>query len=134
MNRLAVSPLLRLALRLDAVASLASGLLSCLFAQTLAAWLGAAPDRVLAVGVFMIAYGAAVGWLGLQSRLAPGAVWLVVVGNTIWVLASVTLAFSGWIAPNALGLALLLSQAAAVALFAELQYLGLRASTAANPA
>lgn len=134
MHRLCVSPLLRLALRLDAVASGLSGVLSCLFPVALAAWLGITPDRMVAVGAFMAAYGAAVGWLGLQSRIASMWVWLVVAGNTVWVVASVALPVSGWIAPTALDLGILLGQAAAVASFAGLQALGLRNSPAASPA
>ncbi len=134
MNALTVSPLLRFALRLDALGSASAGVLASLLASPLATTLGVDPQRVLAVGVFMLGYGALVGWLGLHSRLPLAWVWSVVIGNSLWVLASVALVFSDWIAPTAVGLALVLTQAAAVAVFAELQYLGLRRSLVQTPA
>jgi hypothetical protein len=47
----------------------------------------------------------------------------------LWVAGSVLLLVSGRFEPNALGFAFVLGQAAAVAVFAEMQYVGLRKST-----
>lgn len=46
--------------------------------------------------------------------------------NVLWVVASFGLLVSGAISPNLLGIAFVSAQAVAVALFAELQYVGLR--------
>lgn len=129
MSHITPSPLLRFALRLDAAASAAVGLLTCLLARPLDEVIGAPPAWVLGIGLFMLGYGVVIGWLSARPTLARGAVWFIVIGNTLWALESVLLTFSGWIAPGTLGIALLLTQAAVVALFAELQYLGLRRST-----
>lgn len=130
MSTLTLSPLLRFALRLDAVASAGVGALTCLGLQPLHALLGAPPAWVLAAGLFMLAYGLAIGWLSTRQRLDTRLLWVVIVGNLAWAVDSVLLAASGWISPQTLGLALLLGQAVAVAVFAELQYLGLRQSRA----
>ncbi|MEQ8429381.1 MAG: hypothetical protein RLN94_08930 [Roseovarius sp.] len=72
------------------------------------------------------AYMAAVAlWL---PGNAP-AVMLVILGNVLWVVASLAL-LAGVVAPNALGVAFLLGQAAFVAVMARLEQLALRA---ANP-
>jgi hypothetical protein len=55
----------------------------------------------------------------------PG-VWLVIIGNVLWVVASLWLMVSGWITPNALGYVFITAQALAVALLAALEYLALR--------
>jgi hypothetical protein len=50
----------------------------------------------------------------------------VIATNAAWVLASILLLVSGWIEPTVLGYAFVIAQALVVALFAEVQYLGLR--------
>lgn len=130
MSSLSLSPMLRFALRLDAVASAAVGAITCLGVQSVPALLGAPSPYVLGAGLFMLAYGAAIGWLSTRERIDSRLVWAVIIGNLVWALDSVLLAGSGWISPQTLGLVLLLGQAFAVAVFAELQYLGLRQSRA----
>lgn len=130
MYTLTVSPLLRLALRLDGVISFAAGLATSIRYASLEGVLGAPAGVILAVGVFMLAYGAAICWLSARTRIDQRLVWIVVIGNLIWAIDSVLLAGSDWIAPTALGIALILGQAALVAGFSALQYLGLRQSRA----
>lgn len=80
------------------------------------------------VGLFLIAYAAFVGWLGARAAMMKPLVLLVIVGNTAWTLGSIALLFSGAVAPNALGMAMVVAQAIATGVFAELQYIGLRKS------
>jgi hypothetical protein len=82
--------------------------------------------------VFLVAYAAALWYIGSRPQVSRPAVWVVVVGNLGWVAASVVAAAAGWWSPTALGTVVLLAQAAAVALFAELQFTGLRRAGAAN--
>ncbi len=128
MSNVHVSPLLRLALRLDAAASLGAGALTCLLHTPLQAVIGASGGRILAAGLFMLAYGAVLAWLGTRQRIARRGVWLVIGGNFAWVLASVAVAFSSLVAPTTLGLVLLLGQAGVVLVLAEMQFFGLRRS------
>lgn len=129
MNRIEPSPLLRFAIRLDAVASGAVGSLLCVAAPTAAAQLGAPTPAVIAIGVFCLGYALLLGALAQRPRLPLALPWTLVIGNALWALASVLLHYSDAIAPTPLASALLLAQAALVFGFAELQWLGLRRST-----
>lgn len=128
MNPIRMLPLLRLALRLDGAVSGLAGIACLLLAGWLAGVLGAPDAAVLAVGAFLMIYGASL--LVLASLDAPPRLllWGIVGGNALWVLGSVALALSDWISPGTLGLVLLLGQAMIVFGFTELQYLGLRRS------
>ena len=68
-------------------------------------------------------------FMGICSRatLVPGwAATLVVLGNLLWVAASILLPVAGLIAPNPLGWAFLIGQAAVVAILAKLEFDALR--------
>ena len=75
-------------------------------------------------------YGVTIGWVSTRNRIDTRLLWVVIIGNLVWAIDTALLGVSGWISPQTLGLVLLLAQALAVAVFAELQYLGLRQSRA----
>ena len=119
-------PLIQRALWLDGLVSLLAGL-ACLPASAwLAAQFGIGSGPVLALAVFMAGYGALMLWLAPRSGNGQRWPWGIVIGNGLWVVASVALALSSWITPTAVGLALLLGQAAIVLGLTELQYFGQR--------
>ena len=60
--------------------------------------------------------------------------WVVLMVNIDWGLASFALMATDWIAPSALGYALLGLQAMTVLAFAEMQWLGLKRSRTVIPA
>ena len=122
------APLLRFALRLDGVASIGVGLVVCLGLSATAHALGAPPALMLGTGLFCVAYGAVAFWLGSRPYLRSAPIRAIAIGNGLWAAGSIWLGFSGWLVPTEVGLALLLAQAAAVGLFALLQFLGLRQS------
>jgi hypothetical protein len=117
---------LRQAVRLDAAASGAMGVLLAAGGALLDDLLGIPAAVLVPVGGFLVAYAAALWALGSRPRLSRPAVWAVVAGNLCWVAASVVAAAAGWWSPTAAGVAFVLLQAAAVAVFAELQVSGLR--------
>jgi len=80
------------------------------------------------VGLFLIVYAAFVGWLGTRQNMMKALVLIVITGNAAWTLGSIALLFSGAVAPNALGMAMVVAQAIATGVFAELQFIGLRRS------
>lgn len=121
MRRITPAPLLRLACLLDGAGSFLAGVLALAGSSRGAQWLGMPTSVVLALGAFMAGYGAFVGWLGGRERLARVLVLSIAVGNAGWVLGSLTLLVGPWIAPDATGVAIILAQAAAVALFSVLQ-------------
>ena len=79
-------------------------------------------------GLFLIAYAIFVGWLGMRPSMPRALVMIVVAGNAAWTLASIALLFSGAVSPNLLGEIVVVMQAIATGVFAELQYIGLRKS------
>jgi hypothetical protein len=65
-------------------------------------------------------------YVGTRETIARPAVQAIIVLNVLWVAGSALLLLSGFVAPTALGSAFVIAQAAAVAVFAELQFIGLR--------
>ena len=125
------SQLLRRALIADAVFSGVSALTMLLDAGALASFLNLPEALLRETGLFLIAYTALVGWLGSRSSVPKPLVMLVIVGNAAWTLASIALLFSGAVAPNVLGTIVVVAQAIATGVFAELQYVGMRRSEGA---
>ena len=122
---------LRRILLADGAVSGATGLLMALGASFLSSLLNLPEALLRNVGLFLILYGALVGYLGMQTRPATPAVWTVIAANSLWVLDSILILVLGWVQPSALGYGFIIFQALVVALFAELQYLGLRRITLA---
>jgi hypothetical protein len=87
------------------------------------------PDALLReTGLFLIAYTALVGWLASRAAVPKPLVLLVVVGNAAWTVGSIALLLSGAVSPNLAGVLMVVAQAIATGVFAELQYVGLRKS------
>jgi hypothetical protein len=120
------STFLRRAILLDAAASGATALLLIAGAGLLEGLLGLPAALMRGAGLVLVPYVAYVAWLGTRERVSSGAVWAVIACNALWAAASVLLLLGGWVALTALGIAFVIAQAAAVALFGELQYMGLR--------
>ena len=122
------SQLLRRALLADAIFSGVSAVGLTLGAGVLAPFLSLPEALLRESGLFLIAYTALVGWLGTRQSVPRALVLLVVAGNAMWTLASIALLFSGAVNPNLLGEIVVVAQAIATGVFAELQYIGLRRS------
>ena len=90
--------------------------------------LGTPTALLVPVGLFLVAFAAFVWVVGTRNRINSTAAWAVLASNALWVLASVVLLVAGWFPLTTLGVAFVLVQAAVVALFADLQFLGLRRS------
>ncbi len=117
---------LRRALLLDAAASGGMGILLLVAAGALERVFGLPVNLVRAVGVFLVPFAALLLWVATRRHALPGITRLIVVGNVLWVVASVLLLVSGLVKPTLLGEIFVLGQAAAVMLFAYLEYRGLR--------
>ena len=122
------SQFLRRALLADAIFSGISAVVMTLDAGTLASFLNLPEALLRETGLFLIAYAALVGWLGARPSVPKALVMIVVIGNAAWTLASIALLFSGAVSPNLLGEIVVVAQAIATGVFAELQYIGLRKS------
>ena len=128
------SLLLRRAIQIDAVVSGAMALLLTFAAGMLAPLLQLPEALLLESGLFLIAYVALIGWVGLRATMPRLLVLAIIVGNAAWTLGSIGLLFSGAVSPNLLGQLFVAAQAIAVGVFAELQFIGLRRSSATQVA
>ena len=126
------SRLLPVALKLDAVASGALGILSLAAGPLLRDLLGAPLALLWPAGLFLVVYAAAIWTIASRPGISRSAAASVVALNLLWVVVSIMAVAAGWLSLTALGTAFVLVQAAAVALFAELQVLGLRRSRPAT--
>ncbi|WP_188188178.1 hypothetical protein [Nonomuraea sp. SYSU D8015] len=117
---------LRLALAADAVVTGGNGLVYLAFAGPVGDLLG--PDAALlrGIGVFLLAYGAAVGLLASRRTISPAATKAVIALNIIWTLGSVATVVTGVLDYTTIGAIWAIAQALVVAGFAELQIMGLR--------
>ncbi|MEH2561151.1 hypothetical protein [Bradyrhizobium sp. AZCC 2289] len=122
------SRFLRRALLADAIFSGVSAVGLTLGADTFASLLNLPQALLQETGLFLIAYTILVGWLGTRPSVPKALVMLVVAGNAAWTLTSIALLFSGAVSPNLLGEIVVVAQAIATGVFAELQYIGLRRS------
>ncbi len=121
------SSFLRIVLWADAIVSFATGLLQ-VAANAPLADLTRLPAGLLGwTGEFYLVYGLFVGWLASRKSPPGMAVWLVVIGNAAWALATLVVLYGGSLAPTALGQAFVLVQALAVGALAGLQFMALRA-------
>lgn len=124
------SGLLRLALKLDAVATGALAVLGLAAAPLLDSMLGTPSSLLLPVGLFLLVFAAAVWLIGTRPQVSRVAAWSVVALNLLWVVGSVAAVVAGWLPLTTLGTAFVLVQAVAVLVFADLQILGLRRARA----
>jgi hypothetical protein len=122
---------LRRALQADAIVTGAVALLQTFGAGLLSPMLNLPQALLLETGLFLIAYTALVGWLGTRQAIPKTLVAIVIAGNAAWALGSIALMFSGAVAPNLLGYALIAAHAITTGAFGELQYIGLRKSSGA---
>jgi hypothetical protein len=132
MGLLRTSAFLRLVLYADAATCLAAGLLMVLGAGALEQSLGLPAVLSRYAGVSLFPFAAFLIYLSRRENLSPPAIWTVIVLNAIWTIGSFLLLLTGWIAPNDLGNAFIAVQALGVAVFACLEYVGLRKSQAAT--
>jgi hypothetical protein len=116
--------LLRTVLKLDAAASGAMGVLLAAGAGLLSGPLGSSVPVLVGVGLFLIAFAAAVWVVATRPTISRPAVWTLIVLNLVWVVESIVFATGD--APTGLGTVLVVAQAAAVVLFADLEFVGLR--------
>ena len=130
MTSIRASSLLRRVLIVDALTSGAMGLAMIAFAGLFADLLQLPLDLISEAGIVLLPFAAFVGFVASRREPARLAVWTIIALNVVWVVDSIVLLFTGWVAPNALGHAFVIAQAAVVLVFADFEYMGLKRSTA----
>ncbi|MFG3685556.1 hypothetical protein [Micromonospora sp. NPDC047740] len=118
--------LLRFALKQDALGSGANGVVYVVVAAIFGELFGLPAALLYPIGVFLVAWAAALFFLAARPTVSRAAVGVVMAVNVVWVVASVELLVAGWFPLTGLGIALVIVQAVAVAGFTVLQFAGLR--------
>lgn len=126
MSSIPNTPFLRNALLVDAAATGATAALMIVGAGWLDGLLGLPVALMREAGLILVPFVAFVARIGTRTQVSRGAVSAIIAVNVLWVVASICLLISSWVAPTLLGYAFVIAQAAAVGLFAELQYIGLK--------
>lgn len=112
---------LRSVLLVDAVVSGAVGVLFLLGAGVLDGALDIPEAFLRGVGIALLPWCALLFLVARRAVISRAAVRFVIAVNLAWVAASILLPFTGWVEPNALGVAFILVQALAVCVFGLLQ-------------
>jgi hypothetical protein len=120
------STFLRTVIALDAAACGVMGVAFAFDAGWLAAPLGLEPSLMQPVGLFLLPYAGLLAWLATRPALPRAGVWALVGFNVLWAVESIALLALGWAQPTTLGLAVVVGQAVAALIVADLQYLVLR--------
>jgi hypothetical protein len=120
---------LRRVLLADAAVSAASGVLQVLLAGLLESVLRIPAHVLLYSGLALIPYGAFVAYIATRRQAPLAAVWVVIACNILWAADCVLALWLGWIQPSPIGNGFVLFQAAAVVMFADLEYMGVRRMT-----
>lgn len=118
--------LLRLVLKLDAVASGALGALSVAASPVMDDLLSTPLALLVSVGAFLVIWAAALWVLASRPQISRTAVCSVIGLNLLYAAGAIVVAMAGWFPLSALGTAFVLTQAAAVALAAAAQFYALR--------
>lgn len=124
--QISVSPFLRNVLLLDALVSGAAAIILLGGAHMLSPLLEIPQSLLFWSGAALVPFVLMVLAVSRRQAVSRGMLLEIIAVNAAWVIASFGLLVSGFIAPNLLGIAFVSAQAIAVALFAELQYVGLR--------
>lgn len=120
-------PSLRWLLWADAVTCTAAALLMTVGASPLADATDLPVNLLRVAGLILLPYVAFLAMIATRQRIPTVGAAFVVGANLAWVAGSLVVLLVGHIAPNSVGIAFVLAQAAAVLLLAELQFMRLRA-------
>ncbi|MBM2292891.1 hypothetical protein JQX09_17175 [Sulfitobacter pseudonitzschiae] len=109
-------------LKLDAATCAAMGALLALVSAPVSALTQISAPLLFWAGLVLFPVAGFMFACAQARRVPMWATGLVVVGNGLWVLASLALPLAGLIAPNALGWLFLVGQAVVVLVFAALEW------------
>jgi hypothetical protein len=122
--------MLRRFLALDALVTGVNGLAYVAASGPLGRFLGVDATVLGELGVFLVLFGAGVGFLAYRRQPPQLPVKLVVDANLLWAVLSIA-ALALWLEPTTAGAVWIPLQALTVAGFAVLQWSALRAATTA---
>ena len=97
-----------------------------LLTASLAEWLGLPPGLLVVSGVLLLGCAALATRIARAHTMPRGSLWVLIVANFGWALASLALLLGNAVAPTFLGQAYLVVHVVSVAVIAELQWMGVR--------
>ncbi len=119
---------LRNILKIDAALSAVTAVTLLAGTHILAPVLGLETAFLRGAGLLLLPFILLVMLTARSDRPDETAVRLVVACNLAWSIVSIALLFSTWIEPSSFGIVFIVVQAVIVAVFAEVQIIGLRKS------
>lgn len=122
------SKLLKTALTADAVVSGTVAALQLAAPEALSRLLVLPRPLLVETGVFLVAYTVLLIVLARGATVGSALIGVIVLGNVGWAVGCAALLATGAVAPSAPGMAFIVVQAAAVLVFAALEFAGLKAS------
>ena len=125
-----ITPFLRKALAVDAVVSAAAALLMIGGAEILGPLLQLPVPLLFWSGIALIPFVAMVAFAARRETVPRLVLIDIILINALWVVASFAIMIVGAVTPNLLGIVFVTAQALTVALFAELEFIGLRRAAA----
>jgi hypothetical protein len=128
MQLVRTSSFLRWVLFADAATCVATGLLLTFGSGPLREYLGLPEGLLRYSGISLLPFAALLVYLATRETLSSPVVWTVIVLNALWAADSILLLLTGWVAPTELGSTFVVAQALGVAVFAMLEYVGLKRS------
>jgi hypothetical protein len=128
---IAITPFLRNALLIDALASGATAILLVSGAGILEPLFGLPSQLLFWAGVALFPFVAMLVMTARRQSTSRLVLIDIIAINALWVVGSFAVLVFGSFSPSLLGIFFVTAQALAVALFAELQFIGLRRSAAA---
>ncbi|MFC4236676.1 hypothetical protein ACFOY8_15825 [Thalassospira xianhensis] len=114
--------MLKAVLIFDAVTCFAFGLLLCLGGGLLASHFGLPADLLIYAGIILFPCSVLMFVTAKHARPALALVWLIILGNLGWVLASITILVLPIGTPTVIGYGFVSAQALAVLGIAALEY------------
>lgn len=118
--------LLRKVLRIDSWSTAAFGVVMLAGSKPLSAPLGIPPTWSVPLGIAMLGGAAALALIAGYPRIPKGPATAVAVGNALSSVAMLLLAFSGLLPLTGLGTVFLVGGAVVVAVYAVVEFVGLR--------
>jgi hypothetical protein len=134
MPMIRITAFLRATLLADAATCAAMGLLMTVFSASLGAFLALPAPLLFYAGLSLFPVSGFLLYVATREKTAAPFIWAIVLGNALWTLASVLILPAGWVAPNISGLSFIVFQAVGVAVFAGLEFAGLKRAEAETAA
>jgi hypothetical protein len=122
---------LRQLLLFDAVTCLVMGMALVVASGWIAAFIAAPRGFVFVAGLLLLPIAGFMAIVATRPVISTAGTALIVAGNLLWVAASIGVLVTGWVTPNAFGVAFIGAQAVAVAGLAWLEQAALRGANAA---